>query len=176
MAIFELVADSRNATITISAFTISKSSLVLMFIPPIVSYIYLQISLDGAKHNRLLNCFDSAFEIWSDKAWENDLDNLLSGPQPAYWNTGMLPSEDQSDRIEYRLSITFTVLIILGFIAFEAQAYCVLFPQSASTAVMWALSLLITIFCGLLRSIGRAWTMVSKLAKEEPFHVQINYG
>jgi hypothetical protein len=68
MAIFELVADSRNATITISAFTISKSSLVLMFIPPIVSYIYLQISLDGAKHNRLLNCFDSAFEIWSDKS------------------------------------------------------------------------------------------------------------
>lgn len=137
---------------------------------------YLQISLDGAKHNRLLNCFDSAFEIWSDKAWENDLDNLLSGPQPAYWNMGILPSEDRIDRIEYRLSITFTVLIILGFIAFEAQAYYVLFRQSASTAVTWAISLLITIFCGLLRSIGRAWTMVSKLAKEEPFHVQINYG
>ena len=77
-----------------------------MFIPLIVSYIYLQISLDGAKHNRLLNCFDSAFEIWSDKAWENDLDNLLSGPQPAYWNMGMLPSEDQSDRIENLLNGT----------------------------------------------------------------------
>jgi hypothetical protein len=84
IAAFELVVESRNTTLSIGSFSISKNSVALVFVPAIVGFLLMQILLDTQKAGRLYDgVFTPLFRIWSPKAAGNKLDLIIDQPQPA---------------------------------------------------------------------------------------------
>jgi hypothetical protein len=150
IAIFELVADSRNATLTIGSFHVSKGSIPLLFLPAVVSFLYYQLVLDSCHAARQHTAFGFVFDLWAPKAGENCLPLVLRIPEPAYWNALGADSstdfQDAFDKEEYRSSAIFIVLIILGVYVFVGQAYYVLIPAHIPTIVAWGVSLSISIY------------------------------
>jgi hypothetical protein len=151
VAIFELVIGSRKATISIGSFGVSRNSIALTFLPAIVSFLYMQAILDSQKASRLNTIFSIAFKIWSPNASANKLDLYLSQPAPVYWNmAGGTYNQSKLDKLDDResvMSYTFITAIIFGILAFEAQAYYLLFSTRAPEIIVWAVSLLVTLFC-----------------------------
>src|SRR5262245_51797631 len=149
IAIFEVVIQSRKSTLSIASFTVTRDSIVLVFIPAIVSYLFLQIAIDTQKLNRLDTAFRETFKIWSPKASENDLDSILGGSKPAYWSVAGIEEGGpyRFYNLEFSLSVVFMLAIMAGLLAFEAQAYYVLFPVHISAIAAWVISLLITLYC-----------------------------
>jgi hypothetical protein len=151
VAIFELVAYSRNSKIIIGSFVVERSSVVLDFLPTLVAYLFFQIAADANKADRLRKLFSEVFKIWSVEAEKNDLDVSLMGPAPLYWNpTGGTTRESNtysSDRAEEFGSMAMMIVILIGVLAFEVQAYCVLFAPSGSKLVLWIIGLIVTLFC-----------------------------
>jgi hypothetical protein len=151
VAAFELVVGSQKTTISIGSFSISRDSIALVFLPAIVAFLFLQMALDTCKTLRLYNAFSAAFEKWFPKGARNELDLVLDQPQPAYWGAFQADFDkakmDMLDKREYFTSAVFILVIIIGTLAFEAQAYYVLFPAHISAIAPWAVSLLVTLFC-----------------------------
>jgi hypothetical protein len=151
VAIFELVAYSRNASISIGSFAISRGTVILDFMPALAAYFFLQVIADWGKVNQLTKVLKATFQAWSKKAEENDLDVFLLGSVPLYWDpqsgytkaTNIYPA----DRVQTVATNTTMVVILLGILAFEAQAYYVLFVTSGSRLTLWIISLCITFFC-----------------------------
>ena len=79
VAIFELVAYSRNASISVGSFVVARGSVVLDFLPAIAAYMFFQIIVDLNKADQLQKLFTQVFAVWSEKAEENDLDAFLRG-------------------------------------------------------------------------------------------------
>ncbi len=151
VAIFELVVGSRNTTLSIGSFSISRDSIALVFLPAIVSVLFLQTVLDTSKAGRLYGAFSDAFKIWSPKASENKLDLVFDQPQPAYW-TPFIPVYDKDDmdsidKFEDIISSVSMAVVAIGAVVFEGQAYYVLFPERIATVFVWVASLLVTLFC-----------------------------
>jgi hypothetical protein len=156
MAIFELVADSRNATLNIGSFHVTKDSVVLLFLPAVISFLYLQTVLDTLKAWRLKTVFSYVFDLWLPDSTENGISHFLYGPSPAYWATFDAPNvgrSDQFDKGESGANSLFRGIIVFGTFVFETQAYYVLFPMRAPAIAAWAVSLSVTLYC-LLTAVG----------------------
>lgn len=152
VAIFELVVNSSNAKISIGSFQITRSSLALVFLPMIVAFLLLQSIMDTEKAARVGTAFSETFKLWSEKARENDLDALLFSPAPLYWNTTGVVKPlnswfDPIDTVETVAGLSLLFATLIGALAFEAQAYYILYPTHTSGYFPWAASLLITLFC-----------------------------
>lgn len=148
VAIFELIVGSRDATLSIGSFKISRNSITLTFLPGVISFFFMQIILDSAKVNRLYYIFFAVFKIWSPEGSINELDQLLDQPLPTYWSMSStsIEHQDRLDKLEIVSSTMLLWAVIIGVIAFEGQAYYVLFPAHASAIIPWAVSLLLTLF------------------------------
>ena len=55
VAIFELIAYSKNQTISVGSFVIARNSIVFLFLPVLVAYFFLQIMADHNRVNQLLS-------------------------------------------------------------------------------------------------------------------------
>lgn len=151
VAIFELVVSSKNIKITVGSFQIARDSIVLVFLPSLIAYLYMQTIWDTVRNDYLSEAFKTIFKIWSDNAEKNDLDDLFTPPQLMYFSVigGRLREENsrQIDKLDYRASFVFYVIFFLGAFAFEGQAYFVLFPYHPGEVLGWVISLCITILC-----------------------------
>jgi hypothetical protein len=151
VAVFELVANSRDARITVSSFDVTRGSVVLIFLPALISYLYLQIASDTVKADRVIVAFMEAEKIWAPSAAQNDLDVLLMGSQPIFLNVfagrQRTVNRQRADTAEEVASATFLVIFYLGVFAFVAQAYYVLFSTHIATLIAWSVSLCVAIFC-----------------------------
>jgi hypothetical protein len=151
IAAFELVANSRNSTLTIAEFKITRGSVVLVTIPAIVSYLFAQIALDTQRAAQANAAFAAAFSMWSAKAGENELEQLLYRPQPLYWTA--ITRDPKGDNL-YRLdrmhdlsSVIFAIILIVAIVAFEVHAYFATFSSHHYIYILWGASLCISIFC-----------------------------
>jgi hypothetical protein len=148
-ALFEVVANTRNTSVSIGSFHITRGSIVFNFLPVVVAYLFLQISTDYNKADQLVRAFSGAFSLWSKEAESNDLDLLIQGPMLVYWNpyTGRIRDVNQSTagRVEFAASAVLTYGILLAILAFEAHAYYALFPTSFDA--LWLISVCSTLFC-----------------------------
>lgn len=150
VAIFELVADSRNAALTIGSFHVTNGSIVLVFLPAVVSFLYLQVVLDVVKTYQLRMAFFYIFEKWCPDAADNGLANFLYGPESICLSTNGVRDDDNIDRVdrlEYRAGLIFASVIIYGILAFEGQAYWVLFSAHNVQVAGLAVSLFATLVC-----------------------------
>jgi hypothetical protein len=151
IAVFELVVNSRNGLVSIGSFQITRNSLALVFLPMIVAFLLLQVVTDTEKAGRVGTAFCEAFRLWSKKASENGLDVLLASPTPLYWNTKDILFRDVTfdpiDTVETIGGLSLLVITLIGVLAFEAQAYYVLYPIRGSGLFPWLISLLVTVFC-----------------------------
>jgi hypothetical protein len=149
-AVFELVAESRNAKVTIGSFSISSGSVVLDVLPILVAFFFLQVIVDTNKADALSKFQTEAFKLWSERAEENDLDITVLGPTPLYWgitalSLGRKGNTYRSDRVHYFTSWTLIIGIMLAVFGFEAHAYYVLLRPSLNA--LWVISLLCTFLC-----------------------------
>jgi hypothetical protein len=75
----------------------------------------------------------------------------LMGSVPLYWDpqSGYAKSANiyPADRAQTIATNTIMGVILLGILAFEAQAYYVLFVSSGFGLTLWIISLCITLFC-----------------------------
>lgn len=158
IAAFELVADSKHVSIGFGSFQLSKGSIVLQFIPVVVSYLLFQTVVNTSRITLLITAFEAALARWAPKAAENDLHGLVVlAPLPLYWNVTFgydLGANRLINNIaETVTSLAFTLTITLGAIAFEAQAYYVLYHSQLGQNLAWLLSLLASSFCLVMAAI-----------------------
>jgi hypothetical protein len=150
-AAFELVANSRNASISIGSFRVTRNSIVLDFLPVAVAFLFLQVSVDGIKSDQLSDLFTEIFGLWSEKAEMNDLDVPVKGSAPVYWNpfAGTYRPGNLAgvDKLEGNVATLLIGIIFLGVLAFEGHAYYILFPALTIQLVLWIISLTCTLFC-----------------------------
>jgi hypothetical protein len=151
VAVFELVISSKGAKVTIGSFEIARNSVVLVFLPALIAYLYMQTAWDSARSDYLTTAFTTIFKVWSPNAEKNDLDDLLTPAQLMYYSAigGAIRSENKRpiDKIDDRTSFIFYGIFFFGTFIFEGQAYFVLFPHHLGEAFSWAISLSIAIFC-----------------------------
>jgi hypothetical protein len=151
VVIFELAAYSKNQTITIGSFTITRNSVILVFLPAFVAYFFFQIVADQNRLNQLLDMYFEAASLWTPKGKENDIATPLLGSAPLYWNafSGFYYKNNTylSDKIEAAGSVVLMIFVLSGGVALEAQAYYVLFILKYPQIVLWAASLGVTVFC-----------------------------
>jgi hypothetical protein len=155
IAVFELIHESRaRVVLQVASFHIYKGSVVLIFIPAIVSYLYLQMNIDSTRLKNLQEVFTQVFRRWNEKAEENDLDVWVKPPQAIYWNVGgsafRSTNRVPSDTVEGVASYILGPIFILGVLAFEAQAYYALFALPITHHIVWLISVFITWFCNIL--------------------------
>src|ERR1700733_11512401 len=77
VAIFEVVAYSKNQAIQVASFTVTRNSVVLVFLPAFVAYFFFQLTAD---HNRFYQTgmlYEQAFLLWCEKGGKNDLDTPI---------------------------------------------------------------------------------------------------
>ena len=88
---------------------------------------------------------------WSDRP--DDVFRILTPASPLFWDPfGRLVKKNADiSSVETFVETIFSILITVGFLAFEAQSYYVLSPRHLSLiAVLWGASLSITVFCLLM--------------------------
>lgn len=156
VAVFEFVAYSRTANLSIESFHISRGSVVFDILPIVVAYLVLQIITDVNKADQLNGAFNVVFKMWSNPAGTNDLDGLLYGPESLYWSwhTRRANKDNRyaSDNRAWLTSVILSVGLLLGVLGFEANAYYVLFssaqyPLLGIRYLLWGISLGFTSFC-----------------------------
>ena len=149
---FEIVRESKNAQITLGSFRIYQGSVILQFIPAVVSFLFLQVMTDSTRLNSLQDAFSGMVEEWSPKAEDNDLAISIMPPLPLYWNPTFSGVSDKnqyvSDKIVDLGAGVLVYIVLIGALIFEGQAYYALFHQSSGpTLALWAASLSVTLFC-----------------------------
>jgi hypothetical protein len=156
IAVFEFVAHSRSIKLSVESFPISRGSVVFNILPVVVAYLALQIITDVNKADRLNWVFTAVFKRWSPSAGKNDLDKLLYAPESLYWSWHTKWAEKEnmyaSDNQELIASRVLSVGLLLGVLAFEADAYYVLFSSTQYSLwhvryLLWAISLGCTSLC-----------------------------
>jgi len=155
-AAFELVSTSPRTQITFSIFSISKGSVVLQFIPALVSYLYLQTFIDGVRINSMRRAFRETFSYWSSSASANDLDAFILPTFYLFWSPGFATKSSEANegignKIERFIGSMFFFVTVIAIAAFELQAYHFLLkPGSSTPDITWFVSLGISAFCGIM--------------------------
>ena len=151
VAIFEVVAYSKNQTIQVASFTVARNSLVLVFLPAFVAYFFFQVTADHNRIFQLEDLYEQAFLLWCEKGGKNDLDTPLLGPSPLYWNVTAdhyyVENISRADKIENFGGLVMMVVIFFGIIAFEGQAYYIIFTSKNLEIAAGVISAAVTIFC-----------------------------
>src|ERR1051326_8294137 len=127
MAIFELVVASRGLKLSVGSFTISSGSIVVVFIPAAISYLYLQFMNDTIELQTRQRMFIDMFYSWSPKGNWARFASWTFPPLPAYWNPGFTYSYSPFSKSLFRkfqfwTKYTFYIGIGMGVLAFEAVA------------------------------------------------------
>jgi hypothetical protein len=144
VVVFELIVQSPKVEVSIGAFRITRNSAPLTFIPVIVAYLYFQLILDSVKLSELIAAFKAVFEKWSANAASNGLGLFISPAMPIYWNFSMSapPSvKKRHNKLEDGISILLITTMLLGVLAFEGQAFYLLFNSNLSKDILWFISL-----------------------------------
>lgn len=148
---FEFLIGSPRSRFNLAGFSVTRDSVVLQFIPALAAYLILQVIVDTERLGNLRDAFVHTFARWSPAGEENDLDAVIRPVDPLYWNVAWGARAENRraiDQTGHRISTILQAVIALGILAFEAQAYYLLFPSSAiSRYILWALSLSTTLFC-----------------------------
>jgi hypothetical protein len=154
IAIFEIVANSHNSTISIGSFSISKGSLPFILLPGFVAFLFIQMMADAARAEQLIRIYTAVFGLWSANAEANDLGAEALSSLPIYWNiTGpgyRSVNETQLDRLTDSIGVFFSFAVLIGMLAFEADAYYVLLPTRTLEFISWLISLFFTLGCFIL--------------------------
>jgi hypothetical protein len=153
MAAFAIVNASPKAQLSIGSVKVSNSSLVIIFLPALISFLYFQVGRDTLQLISRSRAFTAAFSIWSFKAEENDLDALIAPLRAAYWDlggTGRSSNTSLSERIGKTGQLGAAPLIFIGVICFEIYAYIHLHGHvqghPRAPLILWTLSLVISCF------------------------------
>jgi hypothetical protein len=151
VAVFEVVLESPSARISLGSFEIVKGSVVLLFIPALVAYMYLEVMVGTARLHTLRRVFRAAFARWSDKGGENDLDVFINPAMPLYWyiagDSERKANQPRERKIEILAAFPFMMLFIVGVIAFEYQAYHLLRNHTPGSHILWIISGSVSAFC-----------------------------
>jgi hypothetical protein len=159
IAVFELVRATKGGIITLGSFRISNNSPVLLFIPALAAFLYFQSIIDNRHASRHIMAFQDLLTKWAPKAMDNDLHVLPLGlPVPIYWNNVAGLQKDVHDRrvdnVEIFASLILALTLLVGVLAFEAQAYYLLHSSSTHQNILWLISLVITAFCLLMSALA----------------------
>jgi hypothetical protein len=150
-AVFGLVASSRNVELSIGSFHIIRGSVILVLLPAVINYLFLQIMWDTHRADQLQDAFTAALKIWSPKAEENDLDSLLAGPGPIYWNPIQAGTRAENmyefDKLADSTAYIFLFIFMIGLLVFDGLAYWVVFPLHPVDFISWSISLGVTLIC-----------------------------
>jgi hypothetical protein len=179
IAIFELVLESPESSashISIGSFEISKGSVTLLFIPMLVAYLYFQMQVESVRLYTLRHVFSVAFSKWSSKAAENDLDVFIHPAMPVYWDV-YGNAEDKTNRplttyVESIAALPFMVVIIVGVVGFEIQAYSSLRRQSSTNHSLWLISASVASFCIIIAFIYNIFWDNSDKLNNIPFRMK----
>lgn len=150
IAAFELIITSPTVALSLGPFRVSRGSVVLEFIPPLVAYLWLQLVMDSSRLNISRYGFEVAFKEWSAKASANDLDRLVQPALPLYWNIDPFAPRAYNilDRADQVLEILFATITFTAIITFEVQAYYLLYrPLDHHQIVLAATIILTVIIC-----------------------------
>jgi hypothetical protein len=145
IAVFELVNESPKVRLSLGSFQLYKGSIVIQFVPALVAFLSLQTLIDTERLNNSQRIFSAAFGQWSEKAKENDLDNNILPPMPLYWNVGGVTA--RRSRVANVATYVLAFTLIFGVIAFEAQAYYVLYRLPTGGNIYWLVSVGVTAIC-----------------------------
>jgi hypothetical protein len=130
---------------------VSNSSLVIIFLPALVSFLFFQVIRDTMQLVARGRAFTEAFFIWSSDAESNDLDALIAPSRAAYWDlggTGRPRNTMGSERIGKVGQFGAASVIFVGAIWFEIYAYLHLLNDSNVSRTLWFFSIVISgFFC-----------------------------
>lgn len=161
VAVFEIVANSRNVRITIASFQVTRGSVVLILLPGLVSFLALQMIADSYKANRLMSVYHEVFKLWSEKAAANDLDDEALSASPLYWTLTTAGFREENRTKSAKLidnsGLFLAYVVLVGILAFEAHAYYVLFPAHVPSLILWLISLCFTLTCLTLAFLMTYW-------------------
>lgn len=151
IAAFGLVEESPKTTITIGSFQLSSGSVVLVFIPGLVAYLYLQAVDQTTTLDSVQIAFTEALSKWSAEAEKNDLDLLAFPSMALYWSSGVTNGyTDNRSWLESFKGWTSSIILIvvqIGVFAFEGLAYYKLYRGSALHNIPWIISLCFAVSC-----------------------------
>jgi hypothetical protein len=155
MAIFELVIGSRALKLSVGSFTISSGSVVIVFIPAVISYLYLQVMSDTVELQSRQRTYLDMFYKWSPRGSWARLASWVFSPLPIYWNPGLTYSYSPFNpkffrRLQYWTKYTFYPGIGVGVLAFEVIAYWQLYDKRVTHGILWATSLCVTVLCSIM--------------------------
>lgn len=144
VGVFEVIAQSPKVRVSLGAFQVNRNSIVFVFLPALIAYLYLQTILDSVRVDRTNYTYEAAFKEWSSKASAKGLHWWITPIQPAYWNIGARPKptfKNTHDSIEKWISWVLWLIILLGVPGFEIQAFHVLSNHGAHA---WGISLIVS--------------------------------
>jgi hypothetical protein len=149
IAAFELVSESPVISVTLGTFRIYRGSIVAVFIPALVSYLYLQCQIETAHLGLMQRTFSRVFQLWTPEAEANDLDKLARPGLPLFWNLDPNPRQNLglADKLQYLLGGVFFLLIFLGTAIFELRAYYLLSRPPFAHHALWSVSAAFSAFC-----------------------------
>jgi hypothetical protein len=151
MAAFTLVSESPNTKISIGSFQVSSGSLVIIFVPALVAYLYLQAISDSTQLDTLQLAFTAALGKWSAKAELNDIDLLVAPSQALYWSVTTTSGYDDNitwlDNVSMWTSNILLLITMLAVFTFEGWAYYKLYHSPITHDVAWIISACIAFFC-----------------------------
>jgi hypothetical protein len=147
MAAFEILRSSNLVEISIGGLKITRSSLILAFIPSLVSYLLFQISLSTARVYYIRDYFEATFELWSKSAHQNRLDKPILPQGEIFWVASMqyIGVSPEEGKATHAISSLLTGGIILLLLAFEGHAFYALFAEQSHSIPLIAISLVLTI-------------------------------
>jgi hypothetical protein len=151
VAAFELVAGSPGTKLAVGSFQVTKNSIVLQAIPPLVAYLNFQSLVYTQRLYSMRQAFTLAFKRWSLMAEANDLDSLLFAPMPLHWNIAG-GSERRVNaplvrKIEIKAVSILGSTILIGVWVFVAQAYYVLFSTPHASLILLIVGVCIAALC-----------------------------
>ena len=150
IAAFEFIDQSPKSQITLGPFRIYEGSIILVFIPALVAYLYLEALTVTARVITMRVVFKNAFAKWNASAEQNDLGLFVLTSMPLYWSIGVGAErpENATNARKVVLPTTFllTTLVLFGPITYEAQAYYRLYSLPGSS-ILLLISTCITVFC-----------------------------
>lgn len=154
MEAFEFINETPGQTMILGGFHIVRGPAVLQLIPALASYLSLQLVFDTLKADDLFDQFDTLLRsrIGNQGRYDRDEFRRLLPTPLLVWNPLVRIWEPRGKRslakLEARSALVFSAFFVMVFLAFEGQAYYILFPtHSVVSHVLWALSLLVTIVC-----------------------------
>jgi hypothetical protein len=156
MAAFEVINSSNLNVISIGGLTVARDSLVLVYVPPVVTYLFFQACLCTVKLGSLDSHFAAAFKLWNSKAYENNLASTILPQGEAFWYTTAQPTSLINSRFVHGVLIILNLGIIAIVPIFEIHAYLSFFHHHTGNAVLIWISMLfsVLIFIAALHSLA----------------------